>query len=107
MLVSYDRRVFWAEVQSPWGKSMLGMVPEQQGGDMAGAEQKGSGVGDGVRHVVEEVRSQGRALYSPVRTSTVTLSKLENHLEGFEETDDMIRFLFEKDYFSFCVGYTL
>ena len=56
---------------------------------------------------MEEVRNQGRALYSLVRTSTVTLSKLENHLEGFEEIDDMIRLLFEKDYFSFCVGYTL
>lgn len=29
VLVS-DRGVFWADMQSPWGKGRLGMVPEQQ-----------------------------------------------------------------------------
>lgn len=90
MLISCDRRVFWAEVQTPWGKGTLGMVPEQQGSNVAGAEWERRGVGDGVRHVVEGVRSQARALYSPVRTSALTLSKLENHSEGFEDTDDMV-----------------
>lgn len=79
---------------------MLGVVPEQQSGE-------GRVVGDGVGHVLEGAGTQGRASYSVVRTPAFTLSKLENHLEEFEETDDMIGLLSEKDHLSFCVEFIL